>query len=262
MKIISWNINSIRIRFPILQACVDAMQPDILCLQETKVTDELFPIEDVRTLGFEHMLYRGQKSYNGVAILSKVPLKLHEKYDFLGNNEARHISAELPDGTIIHNNYVPAGGDEPDPTINPKFKDKLATMDALIAWSSSLTKSDKAIILGDMNIAPGEHDVWSHKQLLKIVSHTPIEIEKMQQLQASADWIDTARLFTPEDEKLYSWWSYRNRDWRKSNRGRRLDHIWATPALKDRIIGSQTLFDARDWEKPSDHVPVMLELSA
>lgn len=262
MKIVSWNINSIRIRFPILQRCVERLQPDILCLQETKVMDELFPEADVRALGFEHMLYRGQKSYNGVAILSKVPLKPHETYDFSGSGSARHISAELPDGTLIHNNYVPAGGDEPDPSINPKFKDKLAYMDGLLDWSAGLGKRDKVVILGDMNIAPGEHDVWSHKQLLKIVSHTPIEIEKMEKLAASAQWVDSARLFTPADEKLYSWWSYRNRDWRKSNRGRRLDHIWTTPALKDRIKGSQTLYDARDWEKPSDHVPVLLELAA
>ena len=262
MKIVSWNINSIRIRFPILQRCVDALAPDVLCLQETKVTDELFPVDEVRALGFEHMLYRGQKSYNGVAILSKVPLKEHARYDFLNNGEARHLSAELPNGVVIHNNYVPAGGDEPDPQINTKFKDKLATLDALHEWSSKLGKEDKVVMLGDMNIAPGEHDVWSHKQLLKIVSHTPIEIEKMERLQASANWVDSARVFTPDEEKLYSWWSYRNRDWKKSNRGRRLDHIWVTPALKDSLKTSHTLSEARDWEKPSDHVPVLLELVA
>ena len=262
MKIVSWNINSIRIRFPLIQRAIDTLKPDVLCLQETKVINGLFPTQEAKALGFDHVHFHGQKSYNGVAILSKVPLKPHETYDILENGEARHISAELPDGTLIHNFYVPAGGDEPDPTINPKFKDKLAFMDKLHEWSSSLSKQDKVVMLGDMNIAPGEHDVWSHKQLLKIVSHTPIEIEKMERLQASAGWIDSARYFTPAEEKLYSWWSYRNRDWRKSNRGRRLDHIWVTPALKGRLKSYKTLEDTRDWEKTSDHVPIMLELAS
>ena len=112
-----------------------------------------------------------------------------------------------------------------------------------------------------MNIAPLEQDVWSHKQLLNVVSHTPIEVRKMETLRAASGWIDTAREFTPADEKLYSWWSYRNRDWRKSNRGRRLDHIWITPPLKLRLAGVETLMDMRDGEKPSDHVPVIAHFS-
>ena len=96
-------------------------------------------------------------------------------------------------------------------------------------------KGLRRIAVGDLNVAPLEHDVWSHKQLLKIVSHTPVEVDLFGRLQASLDWIDVPRRFVPEDEKLYSWWSYRNNDWRASNRGRRLDHILATPALSGAI---------------------------
>jgi exodeoxyribonuclease-3 len=116
------------------------------------------------------------------------------------------------------------------------------------------------ILLGDLNIAPLEHDVWSHKQLLKEVSHTPIEVEKLGKLQQSLDWCDTHREFVDKSEKLYSWWSYRNRDWRKSNRGRRLDHIWVTPNLQEQVNKAWIMKDARDWHLPSDHVPVIIEI--
>ena len=103
---------------------------------------------------------------------------------------------------------------------------------------------------------PMEHDVWSHKQLLKIVSHTPVEVELFGRLEASLDWIDVPRQFVPADKKLYSWWSYRNNDWRVSNRGRRLDHILASPALRSAILSHHIDVNLRDWELTSDHVPV------
>ena len=115
------------------------------------------------------------------------------------------------------------------------------------------------IAVGDFNIAPLEHDVWSHKQLLNVVSHTPIEVEKLGKMQDALKWIDTAREFVSHDEKLYSWWSYRARDWEASNRGRRLDHIWATPALKPYLKGHDIVREARGWEKPSDHIPIITE---
>jgi exodeoxyribonuclease-3 len=116
------------------------------------------------------------------------------------------------------------------------------------------------ILVGDLNIAPLETDVWSHKQLLKVVSHTPIEIEKLGQVQESVKWIDAVRHFIPESERLYSWWSYRGRDWSASDRGRRLDHVWVTPPLQKALSGASVLREARGGEKPSDHVPVMVDL--
>lgn len=260
LTITSWNINSVRIRLEQIRRCVEAINPDILCLQETKTSNEFFPVEALRDLGFHYQYFKGQKSYNGVAILSKIALQHagHERY--LPNDEERHIRARLPGGIWLHNFYVPAGGDIPDPSVNPKFKDKLAFLERMIDWSHSLPGDEPVIMLGDMNIAPMEHDVWSHKQLLNVVSHTPIEVETMQRLKQAGEWIDTHREFTPAEEKLYSWWSYRNRDWAKSNRGRRLDHIWITPALKNMLQSAEIYRDARGWDSPSDHVPISITL--
>lgn len=259
MKITTWNINSVRIRLPLIARFVAQHQPDVLCLQETKTIDEFFPLDALQQMGFAHCAFRGQKSYNGMAICSTVPLSDIAYQDFLGNAEMRHLSATLPNGIQLHNVYVPAGGDIPDPELNPKFKDKLAFMDALIAWSAQ-QQSSRAVLLGDMNIAPLEQDVWSHKQLLNVVSHTPIEIARMNALQHSIGWVDALREIVPPSEKLYSWWSYRAKDWRAANRGRRLDHIWLTPALKAALVGGHITADARGWESPSDHVPVTVEL--
>jgi len=120
--------------------------------------------------------------------------------------------------------------------------------------------------VGDLNVAPHEHDVWSHKQLLKIVSHTPVEVEKLGNVIDSHGWVDVARELVPDDEKLYSWWSYRAKDWRASNRGRRLDHIWVSPALKKAALGAgrgayRIHDDVRGWVRPSDHAPVTLSLA-
>ena len=161
----------------------------------------------------------------------------------------------------LHNFYVPAGGDIPDTEQNPKFAHKLKYLDEMREYfSNSKYKNSKTILVGDLNIAPGEHDVWSHKQLLKVVSHTPVEVEKLNRVLQTQDWVDSARHNVSEEEKIYSWWSYRNRDWQKSNRGRRLDHIWLTPKLKDSIAQVRHLSDLRSWEKPSDHVPVVADL--
>lgn len=257
MKIVSWNINSVRIRIPLLAKLVGEWNPDIVCLQETKVEDALFPHEAIEKLGFKHRLISGQKSYNGVAILSKIPLTHAGNLDWAGLDHRRHISAALSDGTILHNFYIPAGGDIPDVKQNPAYASKLQFVEEMHDWALREGKKNKRMIaVGDFNIAPHEHDVWSHKQLLGVVSHTPAEVERLNALQKTLQWCDAGRAFTPMAEKLYSWWSYRNRDWKKSNRGRRLDHIWATPAVAPALTGYRTLADARDWPQPSDHVPI------
>ena len=264
LKIATWNVNSIRIRETMLSRFVTAYAPDVLCLQETKVDDPLFPHGLVRSLGYKHVVFTGEKSYNGVAILSKLPLKMHAAHDMIGNAQKRHIAAELPDGTIVHNFYVPAGGDIPDPELNQKFDEKLRFVDAMRDWSQQEVKPhQRVVIVGDFNIAPGEHDVWSHKQLLKIVSHTPVEVDKLNDLQRqSGGWVDALRTLTQADQKLYSWWSYRNRDWDASDRGRRLDHIWLTPALRAELKAGIIVREARGFDNPSDHVPVIVELAA
>jgi len=135
---------------------------------------------------------------------------------------------------------VPAGGDIPDPKLNEKFRHKLRFLDEMEAYFAKMDAKGSAarIVVGDLNVAPLEHDVWSHKQLLKVVSHTPPETKRLARVYASHDWIDVTRSRVPHEEKIYSWWSYRNQDWRASDRGRRLDHVWISPALKG--AGDQT----------------------
>jgi exodeoxyribonuclease III len=263
MKLATWNINSVRLRAELVKEVLLKNKIDVLCLQEIKTEDEFFPAEFFKNIGYNHLAFSGQKSYNGVAIISKKPLSNIQTLEFY-NPDKRHISAAIEHNTRsieLHNFYVPAGGDEPDVNINPKFLHKLQYTKMAARWlKKNRKRTDNIILVGDLNIAPYEHDVWSHKQLLGVVSHTPIEVEALAQLKASIDFLDVARKFVPEAEKLYSWWSYRNRDWRKSNRGRRLDHIWVAGELKNQIKKFEILADARDFEKPSDHVPVIVEL--
>lgn len=261
MKIVSWNINSIRIRLPLIAKFVQEQNPDILCLQETKVQDEAFPFAAIKKMGFEFIEISGEKSYNGVAILSKLPLSNVKKYDILNFGHKRHIAATLPNGAILHNFYVPAGGDIPDIVLNDKFDFKLKFVDWMSDYfAKNYLENEKLIILGDMNIAPSEYDVWSHKQLLKVVSYTPIEREKFGNLKAGLNWIDSHRFLAGAETKLYSWWSYRASDPFKSNRGRRLDHIWITPNLQDSLKSADIFKDFRIAEKPSDHVPIAMTL--
>ncbi len=261
MKIISWNINSVRLRLPLMLKLIEQTNADVICLQETKTPDEHFPKDALVEAGYPHIEYRGEKSYNGVAIISKIPILKSERFTHGGNEQTRHISAQLENGVDIHNLYIPAGGDEADVTINPKFAHKMQFLEDLTHWSAQQSAARKQVILGDFNIAPYEHDVWSSKALRKVVSHTDIEREKLQALKDAGGWIDSHRHFVPMEEKLYSWWSYRAREWETSNKGRRLDHIWVSPALESSLKSVSTLKEGRGWLKPSDHAPIITELA-
>jgi exodeoxyribonuclease III len=242
---------------------VREIDPDVLCLQETKVRNDLFPTLELRALGFAHQLLHGQPGYHGVAILSKMPLEERRCLDWCGKVDCRHAIAVLPGGIELHNLYVPAGGDLPDRDLNLKFGHKLDFLAALSDWfRRSLGRGRPAVLVGDLNVAPLETDVWSHKQLLKVVSHTPIEVEALAELQASQGWVDAVRRFVPPSERLYTWWSYRAADWSASDRGRRLDHIWVTPDLSPRLLAVDVRRSARGWPQPSDHVPVTVALDS
>ncbi len=260
MRIVTWNINSVRLRAHLVADVLKEWAPDVLCLQETKTVDETFPRAVFADLGYEYQHIQGMKSYNGQAILSKHPFETTDIFDRCGKQDCRHISVRIQ-GIEIHNLYVPAGGDEPNVKINEKYKHKLDFIDEMTAWfKDNYTEKDKLVALGDFNIAPYEHDVWSHKQLLKVISHTPPETERLTKMKESLNWTDTGRHFTPMEEKLYTWWSYRNKDYKKSNRGRRLDHIWVTNPLKGSLASYKAMPKMRDVEKPSDHIPVMIEI--
>lgn len=262
MRIATWNINSVRLRLELVLRLLDEVRPDVLCLQETKVINELFPLEAFAQRGYTHCHVHGMKGYNGVAIISRLPLSDVQVMDWCDKTDCRHIFATLPGGIELHSLYIPAGGDIPDPEQNEKFAHKLRFVDEMTSWWPRARRADQPIVLvGDFNIAPLEQDVWSHKALLGVVSHTPVEVERLKALQATLNWLDCSRHFVPETEKLYTWWSYRAKDWAESNRGRRLDHIWVTPPLKDTLSWHKVVQEARGWEpKPSDHVPVIVDL--
>lgn len=250
----TWNINSVRLREGLVARLLQEEAPDILCLQECKSPVEKIPRDQFAALGYGHMVARGQKGYNGVAILSRLPLEDAGDMDFAALGHARHVAARLENGTVIHNFYVPAGGDKPDRAINEKFGQKLDYLTEMRDWFRD-SRPEKAILVGDLNIAPREDDVWSHKQLLKVVSHTPIEVEHLGNAQEAGGWTDVTRADIPEGQ-LYSWWSYRARDWDAADKGRRLDHVWASGDLKNAFHSSRILRAARGWEQPSDHAPV------
>jgi exodeoxyribonuclease-3 len=253
--IATWNINSVRLREPIVTRLMAEEAPDVLCLQECKCLAEQIPAEAFEQLGYRWRVASGQKSYNGVAILSKRPIFPAGSVDFAALGHARHVAARLDDGTVIHNLYVPAGGDIPDRDQNVKFGQKLDFLTHLRDWFHT-ERPQRAILVGDLNIAPREDDVWNHKALLKIVSHTPVEVEHLGQAQEAGRWVDITRKDIP-DGRLYSWWSYRAPDWDSADKGRRLDHIWATPDIAGAGHGSRILRAARGWDQPSDHVPVL-----
>ena len=255
--IATWNINSVRLREPLVARLLAEEAPDILCLQECKSPVDKIPTEAFAALGYTHMIARGQKGYNGVAILSKLPLEDVGDRDFAGLGHARHVAGRLENGVVIHNFYVPAGGDVPDRDVNEKFGQKLDYLTQMRDWFLDETPR-RSILVGDLNIAPREDDVWSHQQLLKVVSHTPVEVEHLAQAQDAGGWVDITRKDIPEGA-LFSWWSYRARDWSAADKGRRLDHVWATPDIAGAGHSSRILREARGWDKPSDHAPVLAE---
>lgn len=263
MRIATWNVNSVRLRLATLARVVERLEPDVFCLQEIKVEDRQFPTEAVMAMGFSHLLVHGQRNYHGVAILSKLPLEGHARRSWCDVDQCRHQITMLPGSIELHNLYVPSGGDVPDREENPKFAHKLDFLAELAAhWEADAPVGRRMIAVGDFNVAPLETDVWSHRQLLGVVSHTPIEVAALARLQASAGWVDAVRHVIPAEQKLYTWWSYRARDWAASDRGRRLDHVWVTPPLAAAIRGVVVLKEARGWPLPSDHVPVAVDLDA
>ena len=259
MKIATWNINSIRLRIDSVINFIKEYKIDVICLQETKVVDDFFPIEKFNKVGFVHFHFRGEKSYNGVATLSRLPIKKKKYLNWCGIQDSRHIVTTLDNNIIIHNFYMPAGGDVPDIKVNLKFNYKLNFLKEMIEFfKKDINK--KMVLLGDLNIAPLENDVWSHKQLLKVVSHTKLETDLFKELIFKGAWVDAVRLKIPDKEKLFSWWSYRNKDWKKSNRGRRLDHILVSKDLTNNIEEIKVYTELRDMEKPSDHVPISIKI--
>lgn len=264
LKIVSWNINSVRLRMPNVEAFIANESPDVICLQEIKCQNAEFPEKAFRQAGYEHLQVNGQRGgHHGVAIASRFPLEQLEIPALCREGHAR-VNAVRVEGVELHNIYLPAGGDVPDPDTNDKFAHKLDFIDRLGQHYGKLTKDTAPrVLVGDLNVAPHEQDVWSHKQLLKIVSHTPVETEGLEKARKKGGFTDLARHIHADEQKLYSWWSYRARDWAASNKGRRLDHIWTNDAATDLTdLSSYRIHLAwRGGWKPSDHAPVSIEIA-
>ncbi len=257
-SVTTWNINSVRLRLGLVRQFLERAAPDVLCLQETKCPNDSFPVGAFEGLGYSHIEVHGQKGYHGVAMISRHPLTDVGRRQFCGRDDTRHIAATVRFGrrpVRVHNFYVPAGGDEPDPEKNWKFAHKLDFLNEMKAWMREAAAAS-TLLVGDLNIAPLETDVWSHRQLLKVVSHTPVETALIEDVRAAGGWTDVMRAIVPPEDKLFTWWSYRSPNWEVSDRGRRLDHVWASPDLAGKAKCMEVLKEARGWEKPSDHVPV------
>ena len=259
MKIASWNINSVRFRIETVLRFLREADPDVLCLQETKVVDADFPVAAFRAAGYPYVTLHGQRMHHGVATVSRVPFDDDDRLDWQANGEARHVGVRLPGGVRLENVYVPAGGDVPDREVNPKFGQKLDFVERMTRWSAGLDAP--TLVVGDFNIAPLPEDVWSHRQLLDVVSHTPMEVAALDRLQAANGWVDLGRRFHPAPARLHTWWSYRAKDWAASDRGRRLDHQWASADVAATATAHRVWEECRGWDKPSDHVPIVTEFA-
>ena len=260
LSLATWNINSVRLRIDQVVRFLSEAKPDILCLQEIKCQAGEFPRNAFVEAGYPHILVMGQKGWHGVALVSKRPFEEGDVPPFCRRGEAR-AQAVVIDGVEIWNFYIPAGGDVPDRETNDKFDHKLEFYERM---SEHLHKRDKdrpLLICGDLNIAPGEFDVWSHRQMLRVVSHTPAEIEAFATFMNAGQLHDPFRVAYPDPQKIFTWWSYRAADFRKSNRGLRLDHVLINPGLMNRISGGvrAKIHDTvREWDRPSDHAPIQV----
>ena len=251
VKIATWNVNSIRSRLPLILSWLAEQQPDIVCLQETKVEDHQFPEQEIREAGYS-AVYTGQKSYNGVAILSKLPIEAVQ-YGFKNgyDNENKRLLMARITGINIVNVYVPQGQTEE----SPKFQYKLEFLAKLILeLSERFTPKDPVMVLGDINIAPDERDVVSAEAMQNKVSFHPKEhlfIERLKKWGLQ----DIYRHFHDEGG-LYSWWDFRTRGFEK-NDGMRIDHVWVTEELAKRCEACEIDINNRSQPKPSDHAPVI-----
>jgi exodeoxyribonuclease-3 len=264
LRVATWNVNSVRIRAEQVQRFVAEHAPDVLCLQEIKCRQGEFPDWAFIDAGLPYLRVNGQKGWHGVAIASRLPIEPGPVLDLCRERHARCVTAKVA-GVEVINLYIPAGGDTPDRELNPKFDHKLDFYDRLTTEMSKRDPQAPLVLAGDLNVAPGEHDVWNHRYMSRIVSHTPVEVEAMERLRASLDFTDLGRAAAPEPQKVFTWWSYRALDFRASNRGLRLDHLWISPGLRAAayrlgVPSARVHDDVRAWTQPSDHAPVTADL--
>jgi len=258
MKIATWNVNSLKVRLPQVLAWLAAQRPDLLCLQETKLEDRSFPLAEIEAAGY-HAVYAGQRTYNGVAILARQqPLDVTRGMDGFADDQQRVISASIPapSGPLrIVCIYVPNG----QAVACEKYAYKLRWLAHAADWlRAELQRHPQLVLLGDFNIAPEDRDVYDpvawHGQILC----SDAERQALQQL-LDLGLIDAFRCFE-QPEKSYSWWDYRMQGFRR-NHGLRIDLILVSRQLTGLCSASSIDKEARRAERPSDHAPVLLELT-
>ena len=252
MKLVTWNVNSLKVRLPQVLDWLAAHQPDVLCLQETKLEDVNFPAAEIAAAGYQ-ALFSGQKTYNGVAILSRSPATEAVTSIPAFADEQKRVLAATIAGVRIINLYIPNG----QSVDSDKFQYKLGWLEALTAWlADELARHPRLAVLGDFNIAPEERDVHDPKAWEGQVLFSPPEREAFRRL-VNLGLADSLRLFE-QPEKIYSWWDYRMNAFRR-NMGLRIDHILLSSALVETCKSCTIDKEARRAERPSDHAPVMAE---
>jgi exodeoxyribonuclease-3 len=252
LKLATWNVNSLRIRIPHLEKWAKKAKPDLVCLQETKTEDAEFPVAEIEALGFPHLAFIGEKSYNGVALLSRTPLEgvIAGFGDGVDDPHPRMISAMVA-GIRVVCCYVPNG----QQLGSPAFAYKLAWFDRLRAFLGRIaTPDDPVAVVGDMNVAPEEQDVWDPFQCDGQVLFHPLERQKIQDLLGwgLTDAFRTRQPFASQ----FSWWDYRGMGFQR-NHGLRIDHVFVTKPLLARCTSVVIEREVRTWKDPSDHVPVV-----
>ena len=256
-KIVSWNVNSIRVRLDHLNTLIKEIKPDIIMLQETKSTKEDFPYEDIKSKGYE-INYVGQKSYNGVAILSKLPVEL--KNSALPKNDkddqARFLEVKVLDNNPfdIASIYLPNG----NPIDTDKFSYKLDWMKKLKSYiEKKIEKHETFIFGGDFNIIPNHQDAVNIDKWKNDALHHPKSIEVFRKI-INLGMTDVFRVFNSKPYE-FTYWDYSRGAWEKDN-GLRIDHFLASPRAVDRLHDCQIEKKFRALERPSDHVPIWLEI--
>ena len=254
MKLATWNVNSLSVRLPQVLDWLAAQQPEVLVLQETKLTDDKFPQADIRAAGWRSVWF-GQKTYNGVALLSRSePLDVVRNLPGFDDPQARVIAATV-DGLRVIGAYFP-NGQAPG---TDKFAYKMAWLDALRAFvAAELARHPRLVLMGDYNIAPEDRDVYDPVAWAGQIHCTPEERAHFRAL-CGLGLVDAFRLFE-QPAKCWSWWDYRNLAFRK-NQGLRIDHILVSEALRPQVAACLIDKLPRKNERPSDHAPVLLELT-
>tara|TARA_R110001599_G_scaffold132947_2_gene310179 strand:+ start:58 stop:864 length:807 start_codon:yes stop_codon:yes gene_type:complete len=258
MKLATWNINSLTVRLPQVLDWLAANPVDALCLQELKLSDDKFPREALQQAGYHSAVF-GQKTYNGVAILSRTPLRdVVTNIPGFADEQSRVIAATMdtPRGPLRLVNGYFVNGQEPG---SEKFAYKMRWLQALQDWlRGELSTHPELAVLGDFNVAAEDRDSWDPEGLRDTIHHTVQEREHFRAL-LQLGLHDSYRMFE-QPEKTYSWWDYREFAFRR-NRGLRIDYVLVSDALKPRVTACTIDKAPRKNERPSDHTPVVVELA-